>query len=391
MFKLNAFAHEHSLREMINWSKIWEYPWIWFHVLLNIDFEGKTVVDLGSEISPIPWLLALKGAKVVLIETDRQYLSHWNHMNEKLGLKVEWKFVNDEKIPLPDNSADIVTSYSVLEHQPDKNKAVEEVIRILKPGGVFALSFDICESDLGMTFPDWNGSAINLDEFENILWNNPAFQKSSKPEWNLNDITSFWQWHVNTAPHHNYVSACAVFNILKENANHNNIYSKERIDKEIVNVSAQFSTPVLFLIYNRTEFTERVFNEIRKIKPNKLYVAADGPKPNDESDKRKCNTTRNIIKDIDWKCEVKTLFRTEHLGCKIGVSSAIDWFFENEIRGIILEDDILPSVTFWKFCEEMLDKYADDSRIMHITGNNLQLGWRRNNDSYYFSLYGSIW
>ena len=211
MFKLNAFAYEHSLRRMINWSKIWEYPWIWFNALHNIDFGGKTVVDLGSELSPIPWLIAMKGANVVLIETDEQYIADWQRLNNELNLNVEWRIVSDEKIPLPDNFANILTSFSVIEHQPDKYKAVEEVIRVLKPEGIFTLSFDICESDMGMTFPEWNGTAINLQEFETILWTNPAFQKSFKPEWNINDITSFWKWHLQSAEHHNYVTAAAIF------------------------------------------------------------------------------------------------------------------------------------------------------------------------------------
>jgi len=152
-----------------------------------------------------------------------------------------------------------------------------------------------------------------------------------------------------------------------------------------------FNTPVLFLIYNRQELTFETFEQIKKIKPKKLYVAADGPKKNKPNDYKNCEQTRQILLGIDWDCQVKTLFRESNLGCKIAVSSAINWFFENEEAGIIIEDDIIADKDFFLFCEEMLTKYADDNRIMHIAGNNLQFGWKKNEYSYYFSNYGSIW
>jgi len=98
------------------------------------------------------------------------------------------------------------------------------------------------------------------------------------------------------------------------------------------------------------------------------------------------------MENIDWECEVKTLFREQNLGCKMAVSGAIDWFFENEEMGIILEDDCLPSQSFFWFCEELLERYKDDMRVWHIAGNNFHFGWKRDEEySYYFSYYGSIW
>ena len=97
------------------------------------------------------------------------------------------------------------------------------------------------------------------------------------------------------------------------------------------------------------------------------------------------------MNQVDWDCEVKTLFRDKNLGCKIAISSAIDWFFEHEEMGIILEDDCLPHPTFFRFCEELLEKYRDDERIAIISGNNFQFGRKRTNYSYYFSRYPHIW
>lgn len=148
-------------------------------------------------------------------------------------------------------------------------------------------------------------------------------------------------------------------------------------------------TPVLFLVFNRLDTTKRVFEEIRKAKPTKLFVAADGPR-NDE-EKRKTESVRKyILNNIDWKCEVKTLFREKNLGCKYAVSGAIDWFFENVEQGIILEDDCLPSQSFFRFCQEMLEKYKNDERIMSISGFN-PLGKFDIKKSYLFSKYFFCW
>ena len=151
-----------------------------------------------------------------------------------------------------------------------------------------------------------------------------------------------------------------------------------------------FKTPVLFLIFNRPDTTEKVFEEIRKQKPSYLYVAADGPRSDIAGEAEKCIKTREIINRIDWDCEVKTLFREENLGCKMSVSSAISWFFENVEEGIILEDDCLPSESFFNYCEVLLEKYRHDSRIMCISGEN-PLDNLLCSKSYYFSQIPHIW
>lgn len=151
-----------------------------------------------------------------------------------------------------------------------------------------------------------------------------------------------------------------------------------------------FNTPILFLIFNRPDVTQQVFDIIKQIKPKYLYVAADGPRENKDGEAEKCNKTREIINQIDWECELKTLFRDDNLGCKKGVSSAIDWFFENVEEGIILEDDCLPSLSFFKYCENLLKHYRNDTRVMHISGTN-QLDEPIDKYSYYFDVYTQIW
>ncbi len=154
-----------------------------------------------------------------------------------------------------------------------------------------------------------------------------------------------------------------------------------------------FSTPILFLVFNRPENTRIVFNEIKKIKPLKLYIAADGPRQDNENDKINCQEVRKIIEQqIDWDCEVKKLYRDENLGCKRAVSSAINWFFNNEEYGIILEDDCVPSQSFFYFCEELLERYKDDTRIMMISGMNYNDDrLSKIPESYFFSNYYTVW
>ena len=151
-------------------------------------------------------------------------------------------------------------------------------------------------------------------------------------------------------------------------------------------------TPVLFLVFNRLSTTIQVFDEIKTAKPPRLYIASDGAREAVEGEFEKVKEIRDyLISNIDWKCEVKTLFRDKNLGCKYAVSGAIDWFFENEEMGIILEDDCLPSQSFFWYCEELLSKYKDDKRIALISGYNKQNEWMQNNTNYFFSNYGGIW
>ena len=145
-------------------------------------------------------------------------------------------------------------------------------------------------------------------------------------------------------------------------------------------------TAVLFCVWIRPEITKQSFEQIRLVKPSKLYIAIDGPR--NENDKILIEDTLSVI-NVDWDCDVKYLMREENLGCKVAMSSAISWFFEHEEMGIILEDDCWADVSFFKFCAEMLNKYKDDTRIMHISGRT-----RIKNSypySYYFQKHMDCW
>lgn len=150
-----------------------------------------------------------------------------------------------------------------------------------------------------------------------------------------------------------------------------------------------FSTPILFVVFNRPDKTRQVFEQIRAIKPKYLYVSADGPRQNKEDEISKCDEVRSIVRNIDWDCDVKFLFRDNNVGCSHALVSSIDWLFQNEEYGIILEDDCLPDLTFFPYCSELLLKYKENNEIMMISGSNL--GFTSGDSSYFFSKYGQIW
>jgi hypothetical protein len=149
---------------------------------------------------------------------------------------------------------------------------------------------------------------------------------------------------------------------------------------------------VLLVIFNRPETTAIVFKSIREAKPPRLYVAADGPRANKPEDVKRCEEARRIATNVDWECEVHTLFSDKNLGCGLGPTTAISWFFKNETEGIILEDDCLPSQSFFLYCQELLEYYRDDYRVMHISGNNMDTMHRREKEySYTFSNFIYSW
>ena len=152
-------------------------------------------------------------------------------------------------------------------------------------------------------------------------------------------------------------------------------------------------TPVLFIIFNRLDIAKQVFASIRDYQPVQIYIAADGPRLEKEGEKGKCNDVREwVLLHIDWECDVKTLFRSENLGCGKGPASAITWFFEHEDEGIILEDDCVPHTDFFIFCEQLLEYYRSDKRISILSGCNFDTKKQfSTRDSYYYSVFPYTW
>lgn len=151
------------------------------------------------------------------------------------------------------------------------------------------------------------------------------------------------------------------------------------------------TAPVLFIVFNRPDTTKRVLTAIGKAKPPRLYIAADGPRPDRPGEAERCEEARRVATNVTWDCDVKTLFREENLGCRRAVSSAIRWFFDTEEMGIILEDDCVPEQSFFPFCSELLERYRNESKVLNINGWSPLAVDGRLKSSYSFSRYPHIW
>jgi hypothetical protein len=151
------------------------------------------------------------------------------------------------------------------------------------------------------------------------------------------------------------------------------------------------STPVLFIVFNRPDVTARTFERIRHLAPRELFLVADGPRPSQPADIAKVAAVRKIVDAVDWPCEVMKNVAPENMGCRERVSSGIDWFFEHVTEGIIIEDDCLVDPSFVPYCSELLERFRDDSRVMHINGTNLRPGKWTSPYSYRFSLWNHAW
>jgi hypothetical protein len=150
--------------------------------------------------------------------------------------------------------------------------------------------------------------------------------------------------------------------------------------------------PILLIAWRRPHTLRQVINAIRLVAPTRLFVACDGPRPERPGEAEKVASTKKVIEDaIDWPCRVHHLYSEENQGCRLGVSRAISWFFEQVDEGIILEDDCVPHPSFFLYCGSLLERYRHDTRVWCISGNNFQNGKWRGDGSYYFSQYNHCW
>ena len=152
----------------------------------------------------------------------------------------------------------------------------------------------------------------------------------------------------------------------------------------------KFDTPVLFIIFNRPDNAKKVFDAIRSIKPTKLFVAADAPRYQIKNEYALCQETRAIIHQVDWPCEVKTLFQDTNLGVGRGGGAGINWFFEHVEAGIILEEDCVPSEEFFYFCQGALGQYRYNQSVMMVAGTSYLMG-RHSIEGHYKSTFYPIW
>lgn len=152
-----------------------------------------------------------------------------------------------------------------------------------------------------------------------------------------------------------------------------------------------FGTAVLLIVFNRPNATMSLLKAIESVRPRHLMIVADGPRAARADDEEKCRRVRELCEQIDWPCVVQRNYSDINLGCRRRVSSGISWAIEQVDRAIILEDDCVPNPSFFRFCDELLERYAEDQRIMAISGNNFQPRQPSGEYSYYFSRYPHCW
>ena len=155
--------------------------------------------------------------------------------------------------------------------------------------------------------------------------------------------------------------------------------------------SEALQTPVALFVFRRPDTTRRVFEAISKVRPTRLLLVADGARNDRSGEAEACREVRDIVSQVTWPCEVSTNFAETNLGCQERVISGLNWVFSLVEEAIILEDDCLPDVSFFPFCQELLERYRGDNRVASITGTNLVEKYLNTEASYYFSQLGGIW
>jgi hypothetical protein len=153
----------------------------------------------------------------------------------------------------------------------------------------------------------------------------------------------------------------------------------------------RLKTPIVLVVYKRPGKTKLVLKEISKVSPEILFVVGDGSRDEKSDEIELVNKTRDLIKDYGGEYDLITNYSEINLGLRMRISSGLNWVFEQVDEAIILEDDCVPNSSFFYFCEELLQRYKNDDRIMVISGNNFQKGQQRTNYSYYFSRYNHCW
>jgi hypothetical protein len=150
-------------------------------------------------------------------------------------------------------------------------------------------------------------------------------------------------------------------------------------------------TPVALFVFNRTGTTSKVFEAIANVRPSRLLLIADGPRPGKAGETEACMSVREIVSRVDWPCEVSRDFADSNLGCQERMISGLNWVFSLVEEAIIFEDDCLPDPSFFRFCQELLERYRGDSRVASISGTNLVSEYSNTESSYFFSRLGGNW
>lgn len=149
---------------------------------------------------------------------------------------------------------------------------------------------------------------------------------------------------------------------------------------------------VLLLVFNRPHHTSRVLDAIKKYQPRTLYISGDGPRKGNLLDLKKCDEVRELVEGLKTPFSIELQFSGENRGCRDAVVSGIDWFFSREEDGIILEDDCLPTKSFFYVSKVLLDRFRDEKTVWGIGGSNFAgAALSQPQYSYGFTSYPMTW
>ncbi len=209
--EVNEIGRRGGLRVVESTSKLWEYPFCWF-VINRHATPGARILDIGTERSPFPFYLARKGYDVTITDVDKQWKELWDRARTNLSLPVADAICPAERLLFADGAFDVYLSVSVIEHTRFKEETIREAARVLRPGGLLILTFDLCEENMGMTYPKEFGVPLSMQKFDTMFEKHPFFEPlESGLSWNVDDIPDFLKWAQSTKPIHRYVIGAAVF------------------------------------------------------------------------------------------------------------------------------------------------------------------------------------
>lgn len=153
-----------------------------------------------------------------------------------------------------------------------------------------------------------------------------------------------------------------------------------------------FDVPVVLIAFNRPRVTRRVIDAWREVRPSRIFVIADGPRPGNAEDEVLCAEVRAAIEEIDWECTVDKRLAPTNIGLEANVELGLDWVFDQVDRAIVFEDDCIPDPSFFPFCAELLDRYADQPDVWLIAGDKKLVPRDYfKGRSYAFSSWASVW
>jgi SAM-dependent methyltransferase len=263
MNEINEIGRRGDMRVIHATSRLWEYPFC-RAVIQRHAPAGARILDIGSERSPFPFHLSGKGYRVTITDIEKKWREDWDRASRVLSVRLDQAICPAERLPFPDATFDVYLSVSVIEHTRFKEETILEAARVLKPGGLLLLTFDIYEEERGMVYPSEFGSALSMHQFDALFEKMPCFRPLDRAlSWNVEAIPGFLKWHYSTKPIHRYVVGAAAFRRSGHHLKPQATMDALRLDMKML-YTYKIAAPFRRM---RSRVHERVLRRVRMIKP----------------------------------------------------------------------------------------------------------------------------